>query len=763
LTTKQEVVRKPAWIEPIHCLAFAPTGNFRVSVGTAMMPCDPLAGEKVFDQSGTVMGAAAYAPRGALLAVADDADRSVMLCDALTGRILFPAEQARGYGFLLARLPITTQPVPPEGAGQRPRDDGTMNRRYLQILRDGVCLREREVDVPSGPLTLRAMRNGAALEVQVGREHPLPFQDSFPLPDHGQFGLHWPHEIGLEYLSLERQDRAPAPSPLEAADALFVAEKYEQALELYRSQADHARDTEAVTEARYKAALCCEKINQTTPAMEQYEELRRGRNPWAILASCRLWQLHLRSKDFVRAEAVLLESSLKDNPAQLLPHLPAVEKHEVLNKYFLSRVGVHYVLPPDNLVEQFERQVNWSENDPDLPYSLETSVVALMRAYQLFGNPDKAVERAKLYLERQDKHLPTWDRLRVAPLLAEYTWLLQSQGKASQARDLLDEWLGFNQGRIKDDHYMMPYHLAWLLVERARLDMALKEYKQAEEDVDRCLKLTAATGSWSAQFVTTARLIKGFAREAQHDPAGADQTRREASLSRVPTIGPEKDAKVRYWADAHLSEMLPQLIQAGLTDDLSPEEGMAILLKAVSSYAGDDRFGWAVKPLALLERSTATSYRTMWQPKRGQAMARQYILHEISFPDAVRLPVLLYVHELIRQQAFRDGFSDEQDEIVWDMLRKAFALAREGKVKKDDMLPLGAAWVYPRGRPLPKQLDSYPEVRGPLAYVLAKRCLVKERQAEVRSLLQCALQDANGNRNLERLVQIELARLAPKK
>src|SRR5262249_30266445 len=156
----------------------------------------------------------------------------------------------------------------------------------------------------------------------------------------------------------------------------------------------------------------------------------------------------------------------------------------------------------------------------------------------------------------------------------------------------------------------------------------------------------------------------------------------------VPTIGPDKDAKVRYWADAHLSEMLPQLIQAGLTDNLSPEEGMAILMKAVGSYAGDDRFAWAVKPLALLERSTVTSYRTMWQTKRGKALARQYILHEINFPDAVRLPMLLYVHELIRQQAFKDGFSDEQDELVWALLRKAFALAREGKVKKEDMLPL---------------------------------------------------------------------------
>jgi two-component system LytT family sensor kinase len=44
-----------------------------------------------------------------------------------------------------------------------------MRRRYLQILRDGVCLRERAVDVPAGPLTIRATRESAFLEVQAGR------------------------------------------------------------------------------------------------------------------------------------------------------------------------------------------------------------------------------------------------------------------------------------------------------------------------------------------------------------------------------------------------------------------------------------------------------------------------------------------------------------------------------------------------------------------------------------------------------------------
>jgi hypothetical protein len=307
----------------------------------------------------------------------------------------------------------------------------------------------------------------------------------------------------------------------------------------------------------------------------------------------------------------------------------------------------------------------------------------------------------------------------------------------------------------------MPRQLALLLVERARLDMALGEWKSAEEDVDHCLRLMVAERNlWNAEIVTMARLIRGFAREAQKDPAGAARAWEEASLSRAPDVGPDKAAKLRWWAGAPLREMMPQLIQAGLAKELSLDEGKAILTRAIDSFLGDAALKRAVLLGATLEPSTCTAYGTMWRTERGRKLARRYVLHEVPFPEAVRLPVFLHAHEVIRQQAFGGEFTPDEDELVWELIQKTYALVREGKAKKadlkTDLAPLGIVWQFGRsfgGPLLPAQLDPYPEVRGPLAYVLGRRCLGKKRKEEAQSLFRTALQDAGPGTALGRLAR----------
>jgi hypothetical protein len=369
-------------------------------------------------------------------------------------------------------------------------------------------------------------------------------------------------------------------------------------------------------------------------------------------------------------------------------------------------------------------------------------------------------------------------------LLAEYTWLLQSRGEVEQALKELDRWLFEAPGVIQTDYRLMPDRVMFLRVERARLNMALarremerahrntalKYYKDAEEDVEHCLKLSAENRIWSAGVVTTARLIQGFAREDQGDKAGAARAWEEGSLSRVPGIGTDKAAKLRYWGQPGLlTELVPQLIQAGLTKDLSEEEGKAIFDRILDSVLSDKVLADTARAFA--DRSTYTAYATMWQTERGRRLARQYVLHEIAFPEAVRWPVFLYLHEVVRQQAFGGTFTDEQDDLVWKMLQDSFALVRDEKLSKRGILPLGGIWqsklsllpTFPTWGPVAEAVKNFPEVRGPLAYVLGKRRLQLEDKSAAGSFFQAALADAKSNPKLQHLTQAELDRLGAKK
>jgi hypothetical protein len=207
-----------------------------------------------------------------------------------------------------------------------------------------------------------------------------------------------------------------------------------------------------------------------------------------------------------------------------------------------------------------------------------------------------------------------------------------------------------------------------------------------------------------------------------------------------------------------------QLIQAGLTKDLSVEESEKILNKSLESLSSIGGKGLgilgktAIRGILASEPSTSTAFRTMWESERGRKVARQYVLHEIAFPDAVRLPFLLCVHENIRQQAFAGKLTRDEDELAWRLVESLYALFRSGKANKD-ILALGLLWQNPTAR----GIGSHLEFRGPLAYVLGRRSLLKKADPSVaRSLFEDALKNAGADQLLQQLAQAGLEEIGKK-
>src|SRR5262249_14233847 len=155
----------------------------------------------------------------------------------------------------------------------------------------------------------------------------------------------------LTGLVLQRQGRAAAPSPLERADELFAGGDLEGARALYLQEAGRARADGAGEEARYKAAICLERGNRPAEAMREYEAMTAGEGRWALLAAAHLWSLLQERKDFARAEDVLNRSAFGGRLEEMFLVLPEEMRQRMLWDYFLSRVGVHLLLPRPDLAE----------------------------------------------------------------------------------------------------------------------------------------------------------------------------------------------------------------------------------------------------------------------------------------------------------------------------------------------------------------------------------------------------------------------------
>jgi hypothetical protein len=150
----------------------------------------------------------------------------------------------------------------------------------------------------------------------------------------------------------------------------------------------------------------------------------------------------------------------------------------------------------------------------------------------------------------------------------------------------------------------------------------------------------------------------------------------------------------------------------------------------------------------------------MWQTNRGQVLARQLILHEVPLPEAIRRPIFLWGHEMIRQQAFCGSYTTKQDELVWKLILDGYELVRTMKIERRKLLmPMGLAWLFGQtDTTLMSALQTLPsKVRGPLAYVFGMRMLVNKNPNAASSFFKLALKDADSN--LKSLVQTELGRM----
>jgi hypothetical protein len=156
----------------------------------------------------------------------------------------------------------------------------------------------------------------------------------------------------------------------------------------------------------------------------------------------------------------------------------------------------------------------------------------------------------------------------------------------------------------------------------------------------------------------------------------------------------------------------------------------------------------------------------MGHTKRGREAIRKLAFREVSLPEFLRTPVLLLVTEYFHQGALPGELSPDREEVIWQAAETNLDAYSRGEVKLQHLNHLAVAWkaggeVLGLGWKGVKDALS-PSVRGPLAYLLGHRHLVRGKRAEAAQFFATALADAPAGSALERLSRAELERLKGK-
>jgi WD40 repeat protein/tetratricopeptide (TPR) repeat protein len=661
------------------------------------------------------------------------------------------------YAFLL-------QAVPLERPGEMPRtltlaqarQHGGMAR--LQILRNGTSLRQQEVKVPAGRCRLRVSREGDRLTLRLDDEAPLECQDLFPLAggDPGVFAVRAAAATRFRRLRAEHQARPLQPSPLDRGDDLFNRGQLALALAVYQERAAAAdRDPEV----QYKLGQCLAALDRPREALRVFEPLAVDPDQrWAMLATCQLWLLQMRLQRVAEAdrtfESILTRFRLDDIVRQVPDDLRASLLAATAVMGRLNYTGYE----PD-LVRRSQRSVAVADTLQASVWERMARREWLARAYWRFGDT-----AAALKVHDELFQLSGGGTARNAiwfMIPADYYWLLRDIGKPGQALQDLDAALYERPGVYRKG--LGAQVLCCLILERARIHYALKQWDTAEKDLSEFFRVFEGVPvdqrSYRMDYAREypcAWMMAGFLREQQGDAAGARAAWKKGCarvwLEQMPPALRERFLRARWTTP---EPCLEPLILAALAGELDDDEFQATIGGLRAVLAPDAPLSRMIGVLPMRASIMVNAAKAA----RTRELLRRYAFLQISFAEYHRVPAIALLAEFLREGALPGGLSAEQEELFWKLSVALVEAYGNGKVTPAQGFQLLLAWkgttnLLGWGGVAPA---LSPEVRGPLAYVLGLRYrhVLKQRDDAV-PLFRTALAHAPADSPLRRLAQAEL-------
>lgn len=667
---------------------------------------------------------------------------------------------ASGYAFLLMAAERTTdgagKPMPPERATSF-RQAGRSAR--MEIRRNNVVLRSRDVAVPGGTLVLNVRREQDRLQFQINADEPLVIYDATPLRRQADavFGVDLPTGVGLRQLRAARLPLPGVASPLERGDSCFDEERFGDALAAFQEQTIQAMSAEVRREATCKTGLCLLALKRHDEAAAVLESLAaQGDDRWSLLAACQLWALRLQQQRLEDAKALFVSVRGRFKAEQLALFVPEATKRQLVTENVIKHIEL--LLPTKKLRERAEAYLQLADllGEEGMLWSARYGLAMIEAS---LGNTPRAqvltTEMMPTALRIGVIHHGGSNLVWTARL---HGWMARQTGGSSLAIGVIESALHeFRDAlaKLQPDDAVRRCDYAPLHLELARLHASLDKWDAAEKEVDEFLGLQAEHALPRYDAAAAAHLMKGYLLQQRGQRGQAMQTWKSGLFpSFCATLPPER--RPREPMPPGEGGLLLYSILASLTGELTDDQAEALWQGLTHAWVGDSflgQMGAAMKPSPAVLRS-------MWvSTANGRDSARRLAFLDLRFIDYARLPAIAGVSEKFRHDAFAAKTSAEQEEIIWQLATRALDHLQQGHINSAHGLQLGMAWngttnFLGWGGVAP---SLSPELRGPAAYVLGHRYLKRNLRDDARMLFTTAAQDARQGSPLQRLAREALA------
>jgi len=674
--------------------------------------------------------------------------------------LLLAASRDKGYAFIVRTGGPGAETAdglgPPAGSFAAARE--ARGSAVLVVLKDGVLLREDAIlpdRLAAGPLRLAVSREEGRLTCQINDLPPVSAYDAFSMSGGGGvLGVQWPGGAHLVHLRASRQEIPVVASPLEQGDQMFSQGRFSEGLAFYRQQGVTAQSAEARQEARYKEGLCLLRLKRDAEAAPLFESLRaESGDVWPVVAACQLWALRLAQSRFEDVDAICDSLAARQYRFEQLAALaPEETRRRIVDFYWGLSQGMNFLRADSKRADRLARLIAFNRLLGVSDWRDFWPKFSLMRAYRMEGQAARALEVGAELIETAQ----LMQNDRQDTIIEDYGWVLTENQQREKALAMVERFLVDPQGKLVPRHYQ-------LLIERARIRALMGQWGPAEKDLDEFFRLVAREAC-DYRAYSRACLMKGFMRRRQGDEPGAlEAWRRGARPSaRLLPNGelPEKRGGMN---------ILQHQILAALSDEVTQDEVDVLLNQLAGAMRGllpglpaAERGQALVKQVlvGLLPVGVAT-LRDAWRRPRGTKVAEQIAFLDLSFANLVRVPAILVISETVRQMVFPDGGTQEQEQLVWDAMDRAYGAYFKGRIAEPELFAIfytmkgqtnltGWAGVAP-------QLE--PSIRGPAAYVFGCLYLKRSAPVEAREFFKTAVTDAPAGSPLKRLAQAELDRM----